>query len=250
MARRKRFLSPSEERYRQACLQWNGKPYYSLDHYLRQQFGQKIYKIAIDGGMTCPNRDGTKGTTGCSFCSAGGSGDFAVSRAFVAGSCGEASPFQSAIAADSCGDASPFQSAFAADSCGDASPFQSAFAGSPDKFTPAQTADSTGIVTKQLNEGIRRLQSGRKYCGDRYIAYFQSYSNTCAPFTRRHWHIHRLRHYPLRPDRIVLLRRFLISCRHVMNANQSGSNWDFRLCMIRQHIRFTEVIPSPALKRP
>lgn len=166
MARRKRFLSPSEERYRQACLQWNGKPYYSLDHYLRQQFGQKIYKIAIDGGMTCPNRDGTKGTTGCSFCSAGGSGDFAVSRAIVAGSCGDASPFQSAIAADSCGDASPFHSASA---------------GSPGTLTSAQTADSTGIVTKQLNEGIRRLQSGRKYCGDRYIAYFQSYSNTYAP---------------------------------------------------------------------
>lgn len=151
MARRKRFLSPSEERYRQACLQWNGKPYYSLDHYLRQQFGQKIYKIAIDGGMTCPNRDGTKGTTGCSFCSAGGSGDFAVSRAFAAGS------------------------------CGDASSIQSVSTGSPDTFTSAQTADSTGIVTKQLNEGIRRLQSGRKYCGDRYIAYFQSYSNTYAP---------------------------------------------------------------------
>ena len=62
------------------CRQWNGKPYYSLDCYLKQQFGEKLYKIAIDGGMTCPNRDGTKGRLGCSFCSEGGSGDFAVSR--------------------------------------------------------------------------------------------------------------------------------------------------------------------------
>lgn len=57
---------------------WNGKPYYSLDFYLKEQFGQKVYKLSLDGGMTCPNRDGTLGTGGCIFCSAGGSGDFAV----------------------------------------------------------------------------------------------------------------------------------------------------------------------------
>lgn len=57
--------------------QWGEKPYYSLDYYLKETFGEKIYKLALDGGMTCPNRDGTLGTGGCIFCSHGGSGDFA-----------------------------------------------------------------------------------------------------------------------------------------------------------------------------
>lgn len=51
--------------------------YYSLNRYLRETFGEKVYKLALDGGMTCPNRDGTLGTGGCVFCSAGGSGEFA-----------------------------------------------------------------------------------------------------------------------------------------------------------------------------
>ena len=54
--------------------------YYSLNRYLREQFGEKVYKLALDGGMSCPNRDGTLGTGGCIFCSAGGSGDFAEGR--------------------------------------------------------------------------------------------------------------------------------------------------------------------------
>ena len=49
----------------------------SANEYYRRRFGCKVYKLALDGGMTCPNRDGTKGTRGCIFCSAGGSGDFA-----------------------------------------------------------------------------------------------------------------------------------------------------------------------------
>lgn len=59
---------------------WLGKPYYSLDCYLKQTFGEKIYRLSLDGGFSCPNRDGTLGTRGCSFCSAGGSGDFAADR--------------------------------------------------------------------------------------------------------------------------------------------------------------------------
>ena len=58
---------------------WLGKPYYSLNAYLRQQFHEKIYNLSLNGGMTCPNRDGSIGTGGCIFCSAGGSGDFAAS---------------------------------------------------------------------------------------------------------------------------------------------------------------------------
>lgn len=53
--------------------------YYSFNRYLRNRFGCKVYKISINGGFTCPNRDGTLGTRGCIFCSAGGSGDFAES---------------------------------------------------------------------------------------------------------------------------------------------------------------------------
>ena len=48
-----------------------------LNEYLRDRFGCKVYKIALNGGFTCPNRDGTLGTGGCIFCSAGGSGEFA-----------------------------------------------------------------------------------------------------------------------------------------------------------------------------
>lgn len=59
-------------------MDWNGKPYHSLDYEMKKTFGTKVYKIALDGGMTCPNRDGTLGSRGCIFCSAGGSGDFAV----------------------------------------------------------------------------------------------------------------------------------------------------------------------------
>ena len=59
---------------------WNDKPYHSLDYELKNKYGEKIYKIALDAGMTCPNRDGTCGVRGCIFCSAGGSGDFAVKR--------------------------------------------------------------------------------------------------------------------------------------------------------------------------
>ena len=55
--------------------------YTSLNQYLKNRFGTKVYKIALDGGFTCPNRDGTLGTRGCIFCSKGGSGDFAESRA-------------------------------------------------------------------------------------------------------------------------------------------------------------------------
>ena len=54
--------------------------YYSLNQYLKDTFGCKVYKIALDGGFTCPNRDGTLGTKGCIFCSGKGSGDFAESR--------------------------------------------------------------------------------------------------------------------------------------------------------------------------
>lgn len=60
---------------------WGERRYYSLDYELKNTFGEKIYKITLNGGMTCPNRDGRCGTGGCIFCSAKGSGDFAGSAA-------------------------------------------------------------------------------------------------------------------------------------------------------------------------
>lgn len=59
-------------------MKWGEKPYYSLDYMLRERFGEKVYKVTLNGGMSCPNRDGKLGTRGCIFCSAGGSGDFAA----------------------------------------------------------------------------------------------------------------------------------------------------------------------------
>lgn len=53
------------------------RQYKTANTYFKEKFGCKVYKLALDGGMTCPNRDGTLGTRGCIFCSSGGSGDFA-----------------------------------------------------------------------------------------------------------------------------------------------------------------------------
>ncbi len=94
------------------------KRYHSLDYHFRQRFGEKVYKIALDGGMTCPNRDGTLGSRGCIFCSEGGSGDFAAKK------------------------------------CGN--------------------------VTEQISRAIREISS-RKAAGKKFIAYFQSFTNTYAP---------------------------------------------------------------------
>ncbi|KUG03769.1 putative fe-s oxidoreductase [hydrocarbon metagenome] len=60
--------------------QWGMKRYHSLNYHLREKFGQKVFKIPLDAGLTCPNRDGTLSTGGCDFCSLRGSGDFAGDR--------------------------------------------------------------------------------------------------------------------------------------------------------------------------
>lgn len=52
---------------------WGEKRYHSLDYALKSQFGEKVYRIALNGGMTCPNRDGKIGYGGCIFCSGMGS---------------------------------------------------------------------------------------------------------------------------------------------------------------------------------
>ncbi len=57
---------------------WGDKRYYALDTYLKECFGEKVYRLSLNAGLTCPNRDGTLGSEGCIFCSRGGSGDFAA----------------------------------------------------------------------------------------------------------------------------------------------------------------------------
>lgn len=97
---------------------WDGKAYNSLSSYFKHVYHEKIYKISLDGGFTCPNRDGTLDTRGCIFCSSGGSGDFAVTT-------------------------------------------------------------KKRSMTQQIQEGISLF--GSKKIGNRFIAYFQAYTNTYAP---------------------------------------------------------------------
>lgn len=59
---------------------FTNKRYHTWNHHLRSQFNHKIFKVALDGGFDCPNRDGTVAFGGCTFCSAAGSGDFAGNR--------------------------------------------------------------------------------------------------------------------------------------------------------------------------
>lgn len=59
---------------------WNGKRYHSLNYFLRSKFKEKVFKISLDGGFSCPNRDGTISSGGCLFCSEQGSGDYAGDR--------------------------------------------------------------------------------------------------------------------------------------------------------------------------
>lgn len=58
-------------------MNWGDKRYYSLNCYLREKFNCKVYKISLDAGFSCPNRDGKINTGGCIFCSERGSGDYA-----------------------------------------------------------------------------------------------------------------------------------------------------------------------------
>ena len=53
--------------------------HFTVNEYLKSKYGEKVYRLSINGGMSCPNRDGSLGSGGCIFCSAGGSGDFATS---------------------------------------------------------------------------------------------------------------------------------------------------------------------------
>lgn len=120
---------------------YGGERYYSLNYYLKKRFGEKVYKLALDGGMTCPNRDGTLENRGCIFCSAGGSGDFAVKGKSV-----ETDDF--------------------------------AVKGKSVRIG-GFTAVPEGMVTAQIEEAKLRIR--QKTNAGKFIAYFQSYTNTYAP---------------------------------------------------------------------
>lgn len=62
------------------ALLWGDKRFHTWNYEMRQQFNTKVFKVMLDAGFTCPNRDGSIATGGCTFCSARGSGDFAGSR--------------------------------------------------------------------------------------------------------------------------------------------------------------------------
>lgn len=61
-------------------MMWGEKSFNNIDYYLKEKFGEKIFKVSLDGGFTCPNRDGTLSYKGCIFCSESGSGEFAGNR--------------------------------------------------------------------------------------------------------------------------------------------------------------------------
>ncbi len=108
--------------------------YKTANEYYRQKFGCKVYKLSLDGGFTCPNRDGTIGTGGCIFCSNSGSGDFAVKG---------------------------------------------------------------NNIFEQLELAKTRVEAKNK--GGKYIAYFQSFTNTYAPVER----LKNLFYEAINPDYIV-----------------------------------------------
>lgn len=63
-----------ENSFKYSC---DNKRYHTWNYYLRRKFGEKVFKVSLNGGFTCPNIDGTKGVGGCTYCSSLGSGDFA-----------------------------------------------------------------------------------------------------------------------------------------------------------------------------
>ena len=80
---------------------WNDKPYHSLDFELKKRFHEKVYRLALNGGMTCPNRDGHIASHGgCIFCSEGGSGDFASAPASLSISRADSGPVKERLLAN------------------------------------------------------------------------------------------------------------------------------------------------------
>ena len=129
----------------QKQVRWGEKRYHSMDYDLKQTYGEKVYKITLNGGMTCPNRDGTVGRGGCIFCSHGGSGEFAVP---VAVSLDEKASRnrKKSDNAETSGNKAPSGGKNAID------------------------------IGEEIQRGVSLFQ--KKKTGDKYIAYFQAYTGT------------------------------------------------------------------------
>ena len=152
--------------------------YNSLNSYLKEKFGCKIYKLALSGGLSCPNRDGTISTGGCIFCSNGGSGDFA--------------------------------------------------------------ADKMLSITEQIESAKNRVSA--KIKNGKYIAYFQSFTNTYGDIDYlRSIFTEAINHpdivaLPLAPDLIAFLMKFL---------NLLGELNKFKPVWVELGFRpFTKILPS------
>ena len=173
-------------------MDWNQKPYHSLDYELKRRFGRKIYKLSLDGGMTCPNRDGTLGNRGCIFCSSGGSGDFAakacpdvweqieaakarVRRKMPPGSSG------ATIAPGSNGATIAPESNGATTAPG--SNGATTAPGSNRATTAPESRGNAGTAS-ECNASANTAPESRAATSPSYIAYFQSYTNTYAPLPR------------------------------------------------------------------
>ena len=151
---------------------WLDKPYYSLDAYMKYTYGQKVYKIAVDAGLTCPNRDGTLGERGCIFCSAGGSGDFAVP---IMG--GGRQDGQSAVGTRIGVGAS-------ANGCVYEHRSQRSFCGASTEVyhkeyerrgSCVDVERKTLDVKRQIERGMAKFH---KKVGEKFVIYFQAYTNT------------------------------------------------------------------------
>jgi len=122
--------------------------FYSVSEFYKKIFGCKAYKIAIDAGCTCPTRDGTKGTGGCTFCSASGSGDFASSRKL---SISEQIEDAKRLVSSKCPGGGGAQNGVSRDS---------------------------GAARVSGDSGEFRVSGGKNAAGGTYIAYFQNFTNT------------------------------------------------------------------------
>lgn len=145
---------------------WLDKPYYSLDAYMKYTYGQKVYKIAVDAGLTCPNRDGTLGEHGCIFCSAGGSGDFAVP---IAG--GGRQDGQSVVGASANG--CVYEHRSKRDSRGASTEvYHKEY---ERRGSCVDVERKTLDIKRQIERGMAKF---RKKVGEKFVIYFQAYTNT------------------------------------------------------------------------
>ncbi len=108
------FISRASFIVRRLTMNWNNKRYHTINYDLQDRFASKVIKLAINAGMTCPNRDGSIGSNGCLFCGEAGAGDFA--------------------------------------------------------------GDVNKTITEQMSDQVLHLKE--KWPNAKYIAYFQSYTNT------------------------------------------------------------------------